>query len=119
MGHICSDKVVALVRPRFFWPYMKKDIENYTKMECACIKQKEQVIQKEMLGTIQTSTPFELLSMDFLELETSSGGYDHILVMVDHFTRFAVAYPTRNKAGKTAADRVFNDFAVKKCRTPK
>jgi hypothetical protein len=105
MGHVSSDKVMALIRPRFYWPYMEKDVEKYTKTQCRCVKQKTPVKQvKEELTSIHTSSPFELLSLDFLELEKSSGGYDHILVLIDHFTRFVVCYPTRNKAGKTAAD---------------
>ena len=112
MGHVSSDKVMALIRLRFY--FMKKDVEKYTQTQCRCIKQKTPTNQvKEELTSIHASSPFELLSLDFLELEQSSGGYDHILVLIDHFTRFAVCYPTRNKAGKTAADRLFNDFVLR------
>ena len=53
--------------------------------------------------------------MDFLHLEKSSGGCQYLLVVTDHFTKFTEVYATRNKEGKTAAERFYNNVILKFC----
>lgn len=114
MGHQGVERTTSLIGDRFFWPHMQREIEHYVTQSCTCLKQKKPCRESRApLIPIVTTQPFELVSIDFLHLDKCRGGYEYILLIVDHYTRFAQAYPTTSKSAKIVADKIFNDYALK------
>ncbi|XP_037831365.1 uncharacterized protein LOC119616983 isoform X4 [Kryptolebias marmoratus] len=112
MGHMGIERTIDLVRQRFFWPKMTSEVETFVKTCGRCIRRKAQMERAAPLINIQTSRPLELLCMDFLTIEPDSSNTKDILVLTDHFTKFAVAIPTPNQKAKTVAKYLWNEFMV-------
>lgn len=109
-GHQGRDRVTSLVRDRFYWNGMNCDIDRWIKNCHRCLRMKVPTNQRAPLMPIQTSYPLELVCMDFLTLKSSKGGFQHILIITDHFSRFAVTVPTKNFTAKTTAEAFYHNF---------
>ena len=104
MGHLGRDRVMEILRDRFYWPRMSSNVESWIKACDRCLRRnKSRATDKALLHPITSSQPMEIVCMDYLGLETSVGGYNSILVLTDHFTRFAMAVPTKNQTALTTA----------------
>uniref|UniRef100_A0A3B3HM86 Gypsy retrotransposon integrase-like protein 1 n=1 Tax=Oryzias latipes TaxID=8090 RepID=A0A3B3HM86_ORYLA len=112
MGHLGVERTLDLVRSRFFWPRMAADVEQKIKTCDRCIRRKALPERAAPLVNIETRRPLELLCMDFLTLEPDQSNTKDILVLTDHFTKYAVAIPTANQKAKTVAKCLWENFIV-------
>lgn len=112
MGHMGIERTLDLVRSRFFWPKMANDVEQKIKSCGRCVRRKALPERAAPLVSIKTSRPLELLCMDFLSLEPDSSNTRDILVLTDHFTKFAAAFPTANQKAKTVAKCLWENFII-------
>lgn len=110
VGHQGRDRTLYLVQSRFYWPGMVTEVEEKVASCPSCILRKSKDRRSASMVNIESSQPLELLCLDFLKLEMSKGGFENILVMTDHFTRFAYAIPTKNQSAYTTAKCLWENF---------
>ena len=65
------------------------------------------------MENVNATYPMELVHMDYLTIEATEGGKDvHILVITDHFTRYAQAIVTSLQTAKCTAQNLWDKFIV-------
>jgi hypothetical protein len=97
MGHPGYDRTLDLVRQRFYWPRMATTIQEKCETCAPCVKRKGRVQSAAPLVNITTTAPMQLVCMDFLTLDPDNRNTRNVLVITDHFTRYAQAFPTRDQ----------------------
>lgn len=112
MGHLGVERVTDLLRSRFYWPRMVSDVEQYVRDCGECIMRKTPCTKSAPLHQIVSSGPMDLVCIDFHSMEPDSRGISNVLVVTDHFTRYAQAFPTRNQKVLTVAKVLVEKYFV-------
>ena len=68
--------------------------------------------QKALLKNIMATHPLELVHLDNLCLEPEKGLEENVLVVTDHFTRYAQAYVTKTQTTQMTAKTLRDKFLV-------
>uniref|UniRef100_A0A8C7YJX3 Gypsy retrotransposon integrase-like protein 1 n=1 Tax=Oryzias sinensis TaxID=183150 RepID=A0A8C7YJX3_9TELE len=110
MGHLGIERTLDLIRSRFFWPRMSSDVETKIRTCDRCVRRKTPLERAAPLVNISTTRPLELVCMDFLSLEPDQSNTKDVLVLTDHFTKFAVAVPTPDQKARTVAKCVWENL---------
>lgn len=106
VGHLGAECALSLALARFYCPNMAKAIEERCRTCERCFRRKARPQKAAPMQNIQTTFPLELVCMDYLSLEPDRHDTRNILVMADHFTKFAVMIPTRDQKAKTTVSRL-------------
>lgn len=98
LAHIGKHKLVALVRKQIFHPSITKIIADLCQScsHCQLYKVSSQLISPPVIK-IKSRYPFDLIAMDLLMFERSSAGNMVALVIVDHFSKFVMIVPLKDK----------------------
>lgn len=108
LGHLGTEKVLSILRRRFYWPGMLKSVDTWTAACPRCLRQKPGPEVRAPLVPIVTSYPFEVLGIDYLSLGQPGDPFPYILVMTDLFSKYAFAVPTKDQSATTTAKALYS-----------
>ena len=111
IGHLGQDRVLELLRDRFYWPGMHLDVASYINSCPRCIRRKSQP-DVAPLHNVEATQPLEFVHLDYLQIEPSKGNIENVLIVTDHFTRYVQAYPSKTLTTLATSKLLWNNFIV-------
>jgi hypothetical protein len=123
-GHFGARKTQELIRRKYFWDRLAKDVKDYVKACGVCQRTTVQRHQPygELASLPQPDRPWQEVTMDFITglppSAIASKAYDSILVVVDRFTKLARYIPVKKTLDASELADVFIRRIVKDFGTP-
>ncbi|XP_056437540.1 uncharacterized protein LOC130374637 [Gadus chalcogrammus] len=111
-GHMGMERTTELIKDRFYWPRMTAEVEQYIRTCGRCISRKTLSQHASPLNQITSNGPLDLVCIDFLQIEPDSRGVANVLVVTDHYTRYAQAFATKDQKAITVARVLWEKYFV-------
>ena len=115
-GHQGQQRTLALAQECFWRPMMVEDCKALVRgcLRCCTF---EGVIPKAPLCPIKAHTPLELVHVDFTSVESTMElnklpSIKNVLVIMDHFTCYALAGMAKDQTAKAIAKVLYERFIV-------
>lgn len=112
-GHKGVTKTYLRIKPKYSWPNMKKDVQNFIQ-KCRNCQLKKLVRVKTRQPMVLTDTPdaaFDKVSMDIMgPLPTTSSGNNYVLTIQDLLTKYSLAVPLRGASAIDVAEAFVNEL---------
>ena len=108
-------------RAKYYFPGLARKIRAWVTSCPDCIANKRidtrQIRPKMLSNTEFTTGPEDCLEIDIVPNLPSSNGYQHIITMMDVFSRYLFGHPTQDMTAKTVA-RCIIDVMTRHCYLP-
>ena len=113
-GHQGQQRTLALAQERFWWPMMAEDCCVIVR-GCPCCQAFEGEVPRAPLCPIWAYAPLELVHLDYTSIESmmelnKPPVVKNILVMTDHFMRYALTVVMKDQTAKTVAKVFYKCF---------
>ena len=109
------DKVYQRILKRFEWPGIKKACEKWVTAYLSCQQVKDPRKLRFPLQSIESSEFNEVVQIDHQKISMTDSGYNQVLVMIDHFTKYAGAVPCIAVSAEETCDHLINTWIAKHC----
>ena len=113
MCHQGIDKVYQRILKRFEWPGMKKACEKWVTACLSCQQVKDLRKLRFCLLSIESSEFNELVQIDHQKICMTDSGYNPVLVMIHHFTKYAEAVPCITASAEETCDHLINTWIAR------
>lgn len=115
-GHLGFSRTYGMIKCRYFWPKMRRDIKRYV---ASCPKCQLRKIRTSRLQGLTRPLPvaenvFDTLGMDLLcKLPRSKTGYCAVLVITDNLSKYVIAIALKDEKADTIIHAFFNNVIAK------
>ena len=114
-GHFGVQRTLTRIRIRYWWPEMRKTVENYISSCERC--KKFNVLRSKAPGHLKSFDPpddvFQVIHMDFWgPVRASTEGNKYVLVLTDNLSKYVIAKAMPTNTARDAADFIMNEFIM-------